>query len=235
MKIMSKVLIFLPITLFHCKAQALSSNSFPEEIAKDTTYVLTVNDTMPIFSFHYTAYHDEELKIVVSNPKTGDVIQTIEDDFDVSPDQYEGLEPLWMMDLNYDGYGDLVILTGMQPILGSRIYSYWLYNPRIGCFERDENMCANLNEEPEFDLDKRTVKTFSVQYPMTFNRDSKTYRFISGSYVLIRRLKCDVHASQGSKDDSEWIWSLEELINGKLTIVKKHVGSDIPDWAKELE
>jgi hypothetical protein len=190
---------------------------------------------MPDYSFHYMAYRGERLKIVVSNLETGDTIQTVEDDFAVSPDQYEDVEPFWMMDLNYDGYGDLMILTGMHQILGRRYYSYWLYNPKIGRFERDEEMCSFLNEEPEFDLAHRTVKTFSVDYPGTSDREDDTYQFIKGSYVLIRRLKCSVQVNPESEDNTEWIWSLEERINEKLKMIKKHVGPEMPSWAKELE
>ncbi|HEY9165242.1 MAG TPA: hypothetical protein VIS48_03675 [Candidatus Kryptonia bacterium] len=235
MKILSMLIAILFFAPFPTKAQGLPSDSLQDEIVIDTVYVLTINDTMPNYSFHYMAYRGEWLKIVVSDVETGDTIQTIEDDFGVSSDQSEYVEPLWMMDLNYDGYGDLMLLTGMHQILGRSSYSYWLYNPKIGRFGRDERMSSQLNDEPEFDLTNRTVKTFSVDYPGTFNREDDTYKFINGSYVLIRRLKCSVQANPEREGNTQWIWSLEELSSGKLKMVKKHIGPAMPAWAKELE
>ena len=235
MKTVSILLAILFLATFPARAHELRSDSLQDEIIIDTVYALTINDTMPDYDFHYMAYRGEWLKIVVTDVQTGDTIQAIEDDFGVSSDQYEYVEPLWMMDLNYDGYGDLMILTGMHQILGSKSYSYWLYNPMAGRFERNERMSSLLNDEPEFDLTNRTVKTFSVDYPGTSNRHDDTYKFINGSYVLIRRLKCSVQANPESHSKAEWIWSLEERINDKLKMIKKHFGEDMPAWAKELE
>jgi len=235
MIILSILLILLPFGTSQSQVQVSSSDSLKNRSVIDTVFVLTVNDTMPHFRFHYTAYQGDRLEIVVSNLETGDTIQIIRHEFAVSLDPEESFEPFRMMDINYDGYTDLVLLTGQQDILGWQSYSYWLFQPSTGLFKLDEDLSSLLNDEPHFDLRNRIVKTSFVSYPNTSSREHDTYKFMNGSYVLIRRLKCDTYLDSDSTGSVRWVWTLEQWTHDKLLLTKKHIGFDAPRWALELE
>jgi hypothetical protein len=221
----SSVFISLPAS-----AQLVPSDSSDGQIAFDTVYVITVHDAMPKFRLHYVAHWGDSLKIVVSNMHTGGTLQIIEDDFAVSPDMYTYTNPLRIIDVNYDGYADLMITTATQYMLGWPRYSYWLFQPKTGLFKRDEGLSSLLNDAPKFDLHNRLVKTLHIDYPETFRTENDTYRFLNGSYILIDRLK---HDQVLLSDSMKWVWTLEKRIHGKMTIVKKHAGFDPsydPEW-----
>jgi hypothetical protein len=238
-----KTIVFLYILTFCSLIPIRGQDTLPvvgeTRPVSDTTYVLSLNDTMPKLRCRCISYDNLKLSVVLSRVHSPDTLQLIEEDLYVPEQRYDAkANPIRLIDVNYDGYRDLMITTSQQEILGRQGYSYWLYQPKTGNFERSDTLSLMLNDEPEFNTRDRTVKTSSVGYPNTSNSEIDTYKYVRGTYILIRRLKCETITDLDATGHYQWIYTLEERIAGKLKSTRRQVVSynqRLPIWARELE
>lgn len=80
---------------------------------------------------------------------------------------------VWQADVDFDGYTDIMICMGIQPLLGYKTYyDAWIFNPQTGKFDYHEGL-SDLNN-PEVDTIRKCV---TYHYPL----DSVTEQYTAVS------------------------------------------------------
>ncbi len=132
-------------------------------------------------SVHYSLMPERAEVGVVTG---GDIIgQTIPWNDDVKAARAEGLVPdesimIADKDVNFDGFLDVAILTGVGYGGVNMFYDYYIFNPVTGQAERDEVLTELGN--PEFDQVAKTITTPEKNGP---DYEITTYEFKNGKYV----------------------------------------------------
>jgi hypothetical protein len=147
----------------------------------------------------------------------GKFIQTI--DFDAE-DPCDTCDFVEFKDLNFDGYKDMLILTGWGS--GGRMYELWLFNPRKTLFE-----LSNLKEyleNPTVDTKNKTVISYS---PMgCCESEDSYYKIDNCKFYLVKKVTNVV------KNDRN-VTTVSKRVKGKWKVISKKYGPKL--WVQETK
>jgi len=147
--------------------------------------------------------------LVIEDKKTGDLVQTIpfSDEKCISTDYWKSRAASFTDDINFDGYKDLFLCdtVGMKDFYGY----YWIYNPIIKKFEKDEGL-ETLGGQYEFDSTKKEISDTYYLGCAGLCYGGKTLSFIDGKYLLTYKWDINYDSSR-----EQYIKTTKELKNGK--------------------
>ena len=187
----------------------------PEEPSGDTPCVerddggtvlcqFIIHPTLPPYVFRLTWRDPEHVQIAVSRHGQAKVLQRLEAEVAEAGDRF--LHPV---DVNFDGYLDIALLTGHGRT--ADVYRYWRFDPKTGVFIH----LPELEELCDVTIDAGAQEIDSYCYGgnagATFTRD--TFKWRHGQLVRTESLNQDEESLEYQK-----------LRNGTLRIVAKGAG-----------
>ncbi len=119
-------------------------------------------------------------------------------------------------DVTFDGYKDIEALESAGAY--NFTYSYYAFNPKTGVFDPTPIVTA---VNGGFDPAARTITSFDKGRGIGDIYESDTYHFQNGRYVLVERDIQDVRDQTNYDTSLGYVYTVEKLINGKMSLVKK--------------
>ncbi|MBN2694735.1 hypothetical protein JXR93_08735 [bacterium] len=175
-----------------------------ENILKATFYVSGKKTEESNFSAN-------SIKIAI----TGDVNVEQELKFDETESADEERAGLILEDINFDGFKDLRIQESISAGPNTP-YLYWIWNKDKSFYER----ATELDEltSPIVDAENKKIITEVKDSPTTYFTNE--YKFENNKLTQIKEIKKEYDENDPSKAK----FTIRELKNGKLTVVKTYVG-----------
>ena len=132
---------------------------------------------------------------------------------------------LHVVDVNFDGYRDVIILNTFAGVHGNSWYDCWLWDAETSSFTYCESFAGICN--PAIDLDRQCIYSSggsgaSVQY-------SEIYKYIDGAFIVSNTL---LFEWLNENSVSSFRVTEERRINGDMEIVKDII---VPDEQEEAE
>ena len=153
--------------------------------------------------------------VEITDRKSNQLIQTIKPDTKfVNPNNYE---PLKIIDINYDGNQDFILISGngqYEDIL----YDFYIFDKNTDQFkkwEKEFNGGANLiNVRPVFDAVNKTIKTYWHNTD-TFQKTS-VFKLHNDNYQLVEEYNQELDNETNGK---YLITTHKKVIEGKLRLI----------------
>lgn len=182
-----------------------------EDLRGGMTCRFRINATLPPFSFEFAGKEDNTFgEVAVTEGTSGRIVQTIENTTEagsIAPAKADSV--LAVVDANFDGYGDLQILTNCGAT-GNCSYNFYLYDPQTSQFVYNDFL-SKLGT-PRVDATKKQVLT--GWNSSAGDWQSEAYRYQDGQYILIHR-----EISEWDRKSDIVTVSTYELRNGKMELV----------------
>jgi hypothetical protein len=178
-----------------------------------------ISPNLPLFMFHFTGKSDNSLgDIEITEEPSTTIVQTIDgSDWGMVSSESELIRSLLTpVDVNFDGYNDLQILSNCGGT-GNCSYDFFLYDPVTNQFVHNEFLSNNLCS-PEFDPKKKQITTHSNGGASDWESD--TYQYGDGHYTLIRQ----EISSRDQKTEKVTV-NTYELRNGKMELADSETDS----------
>jgi hypothetical protein len=169
----------------------------------------------PNLDFKVKTGGGDQLKSITITVMNGrQVLQTITHKYDTNVQPIARLtgEALFT-DVNFDGYGDLLIYLGAYGTQGVRYYACWLWDADKGKFSYVHEF-QNI-EEPM--IDKRTKEVSSFWRNSAASHSQARYSWVNGKPVMQARLTEDYSPSGTA------FYTEERLKDGSMQTVLKNV------------
>ena len=113
---------------------------------------------------------------------------------------------LHVVDVNFDGYKDVIILNAFAGAHGNTWYDCWLWDTETSTFVASESFAGICN--PALDPEKKCI--YSAGGSGAAYWGGKIYRFLNGEFIVTNEL------------DTDWERLTEtKLVNGKTEIVRE--------------
>jgi uncharacterized protein YecT (DUF1311 family) len=147
------------------------------------TFRFAIHPSLPAFTFEVTPGRE----IQVSRP--GAPLQRIDiSGIEAEPEPFEDAGLFWAVDMNFDGYADLQLLT-LRAATGNTRSAYWLYDPSKGTFEPHEELSGLISAVA--DPRAKLVRTHEKGGAAGLIFDDADYRWEGGRLVKVRELTQD--------------------------------------------
>lgn len=149
--------------------------------------VINVNKKVPLYKLRFTELKLDEVlrsyKIDFYKFDSDSLIQTINlNDLDIIYSDYEGPADS-LLDVNFDGYKDLCIVTGIGQLGKNWAYEIFFFNPKTEKFYKDKNFPTIWNIEINDSL-KEIYESFSLG--CTYCWHWKTFKIKNNKLILIK-------------------------------------------------
>jgi len=179
-----------------------------EDLRGGMTCNFTINQKLPIFTFHFIGQEDNSLgNIEITEGDSKKVIQTITSTTSYGSTLSEAEKTLALVDTNFDGYQDLQILNNCGAT-GNCSYDFYIYNPIKNLFVRN-SFLSGLGT-PSFDETKKQITT---SWNMSaYDWDSATYQWENSKYVRVKEI---VSTGNGTGGFTKKTYMLK---NGKMEL-----------------
>jgi hypothetical protein len=118
---------------------------------------------------------------------------------------------LHVVDVDFDGYKDVIILNTFGGAHSNTWYDCWLWNPETSSFVKSKSFSDICN--PGLDPEKKYI--YSTGGSGAGNHEWDIYQFIDGEFVITFSL-----AYYESVNDGSYNFTEQELVNGKMKIVR---------------
>ncbi len=119
---------------------------------------------------------------------------------------------LHVVDVNFDGYKDVIILNDFSGAHGNTWYACWLWDPKISSFIESESFSRIYN--PALDPEKKYI--YSTGGSGASNQQWDIYQFINGEFVVTNSV-----SYEGTNEDYHFIE--QKLVNGKMKKLQDNV------------
>ena len=131
---------------------------------------------------------------------------------------------LHVVDVNFDGYKDVIILNCFSGAHSNSWYDCWLWDNMTSSFISSKSFAAICN--PAIDWDKQSI--YSSGGTGADNHDYSIYQYIDGQFVLSNQLHWNSSFAESEEDDdtltAAGIYVKEEqLVNGNMKIVREGI------------
>ena len=119
---------------------------------------------------------------------------------------------LHVVDVNFDGYKDVIILNSFSGAHSNSWYDCWLWNPEMSSFVESESFEDICN--PALDKEKKSI--YSTGGSGASNRGWNIYQFIEGEFVVTNSL----YYTETSKG---YYFEEQKFVNGEMKNVREDV------------
>lgn len=183
-----------------------------EDLRGGMTCMFRVHSNLPAFTFEFAGKPDNTFgDLVITEGTTGKIVQTIENETEaglIAPAAAKDV--LSVVDANFDGYGDLQILSNCGAT-GNCSYNFYLYDPRTNQFVPNDFL-SKLGT-PSFDAEKKQVTTSWNSSAADWQ--TETYQYRDGQYTMTSR-----EISEWDRHSDIVTVSTFELRDGKMELVR---------------
>lgn len=184
-----------------------------------------INPDMPELMFKIKGYEDNMVypyhatNIMVYNNKTNDFIQEITVNTNGVDKNTLGLN---LVDVNFDGYNDILLLKDIQGSHANYIYNSYIWNHSIGEFVKNESFSNIINPA----IDSKNKKILSVSTNWAASHTFRMYSFLEGEFVLTNEFTEEAVDVSDAGKPQQWHIVEKKLIDGKLKKVNDQIFSD---------
>ncbi len=128
---------------------------------------------------------------------------------------------LHVVDVNFDGYKDVIILNNFHGAHSNSWYDCWLWDAMTSSFIYSKSFSEICN--PAIDWDKESI--YSSGGSGADNHDYSIYQYMNGQFVISNQLHWNSYNAEESHDEdvlaTAGIYIKEEqLVNGKMETVR---------------
>ena len=192
-----------------------------------------ISESIPEYTFIATGWKDEELvgegdwgRSFVTDlnvyDENGEQILSI-DFTDISNEIYGNMiysqmidtMGLHVVDVNFDGYMDVIILRSFGGAHSGSDYDCWLWNPVDSIFFRSKSFSEIYN--PAIDSVRECI--YSNGSNGASNHGWHIYRFIGGEFVITNSLEYTSEYNS-TRDSTSYRFVEEQLVNGEMVTVR---------------
>lgn len=203
------------------EVQARLHESLPEyrfvATGKATDVAMSEGDWAPAFVTGLSVY-DENGSAILSKDFT-DTLNEVEGNLIY----YQMIDTmgLHVVDVNFDGYKDVIILNSFGGAHSNSRYDCWLWDTKTSSFIYSKSFTEICN--PAIDWDKQCI--YSSGGSGADDHDYSIYQYINGQFVISNNLHWNVSSSAKSQGDkiitAVGIYVKEEkLVKGKMKTVR---------------
>ncbi len=177
-----------------------------------------ISENIPKATFYVSGKKTEESSFAANSIKiaiTGNINVEQELKFDDTETADEETIGLILEDINFDGFKDLRIQE-MQPAGANVPYLYWIWNKDKSLFERNSDLDIISNPV----IDSTNKKIISEVRDSATTYFTNEYKFEKDKLIQTKEIKKEYDENDPSKAK----FTVKELKNGKLTVVKTYIG-----------
>lgn len=125
-----------------------------------------------------------------------------------------------IIDINFDGYLDILILGSVGGAKANHYYLGWIYNPQTNQFDE-----INIGSITNLAIDKQNKVLKSVVADTAASHTYSIYRYVDDEFILTNSLNVEY-------ESKNYYYTETELINGEMVVVSHLM--DLPENADEL-
>jgi len=199
-----------------CSAQV--ADSCNGDIVDERIDTVSINQRLPKRIFH-TVIRDECYTVDIFEQGKPDTIQRIQGEIG-SNFPSDGIR---FEDANFDGFRDLLLIYNFAGF--GEQFEFWLFNPRSGRFEYNDEFTQALDNDPSFDYKEQSIETGGNGGCMGMCFDYETYEVHEGKLLLVQRISQDLAVAPTDKSPAIFIRTLERLQSGKMKIIARVKGT----------
>ena len=205
----------------------------------DFTVSRKINEQMPEFTFHiqgsnekrygitydgdkyYLMYDENQIEEITITDSEGTVIQKISDLYTANSASEEDMYGFSFDDWNFDGFTDISLWTFTGGSMLNKPTQYWIWNNNVGEFVEDKELadfssCSTVYIDIESNLVASYTRVDGSENITVY------YKYGNGKFVCVKNRHVKVEAVSDEEDKYFEHIVVEELINGKMTVVEDY-------------
>jgi len=185
--------------------------------SRDTTYMVRINRTMPEFIAHFKMTKlppGDKIQYLIElrNSTDSSLFQSIIDTVDFSWGAH-----IELIDINFDGYLDLKLVSGESPAYADQSYRFWIFDQKNHRYLYNEEFSNIYGQFVTDSLSKTITCTFRENCSMCRTRD--VYK-ISNNHLKLIEHQWDERVGEDENGVMTVKTTIEKLIKGKMRVVK---------------
>lgn len=139
------------------------------------------------------------------------------DEYSVS--LYPSLEKtFYLLDVNFDGFNDILILTGYYGTQGAACYTCWLWDAGTGAYIQNDS----FSDIPNVSIDRDSHRVLGCWRNWAASHSWAMYQYIDGEFVMTSMLTIEaIWDDTLSEEPTRWQYTDERLIDGQMQIYEQ--------------